>query len=244
MAPMKVTPSSVCLLDYSKTVIPTGGQANLHCTHLGKPYDVVAQVIIAENYYALLLGLADCTCMGILNYDFDVVNQLQGLSTASLPSLSELKLESIKHNYSHLFERLGELGHPLSLTLHPTIKPIQSAPHHYAVPKLPTIKNALDKLINTGRLVQVNVPTLWISNMVVRERPARTTKPAKVYICLDPSQTVNEVMLRPVYPMPTLEENPHRFRQVKIFSNFDIKDAFQTIELTEESSLLTTLHTP
>ena len=50
--------------------------------------------------------------------------------------------------------------------------------------------------------------------------------------------------MRPVYPIPTLEENIHRFNQGKIFSVFDIKDAFQTIELTHECSLLRTMHTP
>lgn len=79
---------------------------------------------------------------------------------------------------------------------------------------------------------------------VVWEQPATTTKPAKVCICLDPSQTVNKAILRQVYPIPTLEENLHCFYQVKIFSTFDIKDAFQTNNLTEESSLLTTVHTP
>ena len=99
---MKVTASSGLLLDYSKTIIPTGGQATLHSTHRGKPYDVVVQVITSENYnYAPLLGLADSACMGILNYDFDVVNQLQAFSTASLP-LCELKLESIKPEAYHL----------------------------------------------------------------------------------------------------------------------------------------------
>ena len=244
MAPVKVGPSSVRLLDYSKTIIPTGSQATLHCTHRGKPYDVTVQVITAENYYAPRLGLADSTRMGILNYDIDTVNQLQASSTVSLPPLGELKFESIKRTYSHLFEGPGDLGEPLSLTLDPTIKPIQAAPHRYAAPKLPIIKEALDKLIHTGQLVQVNAPTLWISNMVVRERPATATKPAKVCICLDPSQTVNKAILRPVYPIPTLEENLHRFHQAKIFSTFDIKDAFQTINLTEESSLLTTMHTP
>ena len=80
--------------------------------------------------------------------------------------------------------------------------------------------------------------------MVVRERPPSATKPAKVRICLDPSQTINKAILRPVYPITTLEENLHHFHQAKIFSTFDIKDAFQTIKLTEESSKLTTMHTP
>ena len=57
---------------------------------------MVVQVITAENYYTLLLGLADSTCMGILNYDIDTINQLQASSTVSLPPLGELKFESIK----------------------------------------------------------------------------------------------------------------------------------------------------
>ena len=80
--------------------------------------------------------------------------------------------------------------------------------------------------------------------MVVRERPASDTKPSKVRICLDPSQTINKAIIRPVYPIPTLEENIHRFHRARIFSTFDIKDAFQTIRLTDESSFLTTMHTP
>ena len=47
-----------------------------------------------------------------------------------------------------------------------------------------------------------------------------------------------------MYPIQTLEENIHRFHRAKIFSTFDIKDAFQTIKLTNESSFLTTMHTP
>ena len=87
-------------------------------------------------------------------------------------------------------------------------------------------------------------PTPRISKLVIRERAATPTKPAKVRICLDPSQTVNKAIIRPVYPIPTLEENIHRFNNVKVFSTFDIKDAFQTIKLTEASSMLTTMHTP
>ena len=76
-------------------------------------------------------------------------------------------------------EGLGELGDPLPLNCgsHYQVHPSCSTPL-CAAPKLPTIKDALDKFIHTGQLVRVNVPTPWISNMVVRERPATTTKPA------------------------------------------------------------------
>ena len=81
--------------------------------------------------------------------------------------------------------------------------------------------------------------------MVVRDqRTATANKPDKVRICLHPSQTVNKAIIRPVHSIPSLGEHIHRFHQAKIFFVFDIKDAFQTIELTPESSLLTTMYTP
>lgn len=79
------------------------------------------------------------------------------------------------------------------LTLDPTVRPIQAAPHRYATPRLTIIEEALDKLVDSGQLVRVNDSTPWISNMVVRERPASATKPAKVRICLDPSDTINKL---------------------------------------------------
>ena len=243
LPPVQVKPSPVRLLDYSKSVIPTTGQATLHCTRRGKPFQITVQIISAQRYYPPLLGLTDSTRMGIINYDVDTANQLEGTHTAP-PPLGELSLTYIKQAYPELFEGLGKLSDPFSITLNPDVAPVQAPPHRYAAPKLPVIKEALDKLIHTGQLVRVNQPTPWISNMVVRERPATANKPAKVRICLDPSQTVNKAIIRPVYPIPTLEENIHRFHQAKIFSVFDIKDAFQTIELTLESSLLTTMHTP
>ena len=36
----------------------------------------------------------------------------------------------------------------------------------------------------------------------------------------------------------------NRFYKAKRFSTFDIRDAFQAIKLTEESSIVTTMHTP
>ena len=134
--------------------------------------------------------------MGILKYDVDTINQLDAnLSLSGPPPPGELTLDYIKHAYSHLFEGLADLGTPLSFTLNPEVRPIQAPPHRYLAPKIPIIKEALDKLIETGQLVRVTEPTLWISNMVVRERLASATKPAKVRICLDPSQTVNKAII-------------------------------------------------
>lgn len=189
----------------------------------------MAQVITAQQYYAPLLGLADNTRMRILRYDVDTAHKLHSAPEAPALPPGELTFDYIKSAYPRLFEGLGELDEPFSLTLNPEVKPIQAAPHHYAA-KLPVIKEALDKLVYTGQLIRVNKPTPWISNIVVRERPATDTKPAKIRICLDPSQTINKAIIRPIYPIPTLTENIHRFHRAKIFSTFDVKHAFQTIK--------------
>ena len=45
---VQIKPSTIRLLDYSKSIIPTRGQVTLHCTRRGVPYDIVAQVITAQ----------------------------------------------------------------------------------------------------------------------------------------------------------------------------------------------------
>ena len=74
MGNVQLDPSTVRLRDYSKITIPTRGQATLDCTHRGTHYEVVVQVITSQRYYTTLLGLADSTRIGILNYDVDTVN--------------------------------------------------------------------------------------------------------------------------------------------------------------------------
>ena len=48
-----------------------------------------------------------------------------------------------------MFEGFVDLGDPYSLTLHPSVKPIQAAPHRYATLKIS----------DSGQLVGVNEPS-------------------------------------------------------------------------------------
>ena len=86
LSPVRVDPSSVRLLDYSKSVIPTSGQTTLQCTRRGKSYKIIVQIISAEHYYVPLLRLADSIRMGIIHYDVDTANHLESTQTSS-PSL-------------------------------------------------------------------------------------------------------------------------------------------------------------
>ena len=98
-------------------------------------------------------------------------------------------------------------------------------------------KEALERYTAAGIIKKVEVPTLWCSNEVIKETPKKTR------ICIDPSQTVNKGILRPVYQMPTLSEQVHKLCHAKCFSLLDVREDFPHVPFDEESSLMMTMHT-
>ena len=165
-------------------------------------------------------------------------------SKRSWPPHGTLTMEFITQQCPTLFNGTGYLGPPVDFDLDPNVKPTHAPVHRQPVSKLNKIKAALDTYEATGHLVRVSQPTEWISNMVVRERPATPTKPGKMRVCLDPSQTLNKAIRRPKYIIPTLEENLHKLHNVKYMTIIDVKEAFLNIPLTLRSSLMTTMSTP
>ena len=160
------------------------------------------------------------------------------------PKLGTLTLDFILRNCTSLFHGLGYLGPPLDFDLDPNVKLTHAPIHRQPVSKLNAIKAGLDTYEATGQLIRVSQPTDWISNMVMREREPTPTKPGKIRMCLDSSQTLNKATRRPKYIIPTLEENLHKLQEVKYMSVIDVKEAFQNIPLTLRSSLITTMFTP
>lgn len=146
------------------------------------------------------------------------------------PKLGTLTLDFVSRNCTSLFQGLVYLGPPVDFDQDSNIKP-SHAPIQ-PISKLNAIKAALDTYEATGQLIRVSQPTNWVSNMVIREREPTPTKPGKIRICLDPSQTLNKAIRRPKYIIPTLEENLHKLHGVKYMSVIDVKEAFQNIPLT------------
>ena len=60
---------------------------------------------------------------------------------------------------------------------------------------------------------------------------------------MDPVRKLNKAIKRPMYPMPTLEENVHKLVNAKRFALVDAQVGFTQVSLGDESSLLTTMHT-
>ena len=59
-----------------------------------------------------------------------------------------------------------------------------------------------------------------------------------------PVRTLNKAIKRPLYPMQTLEENLYKLVSAKRFTLVDALVGFTQVSLDDESSLLTTMHTP
>jgi len=124
------------------------------------------------------------------------------------------------------------------IRLDESAKPVQHAPQRGQVALRAKIKETLDELHSSGVIVLVSKPTPWISSML-----AVPKKNGKIRICLDPKD-LNKAILRENYPMPTIENIATRLHGAKVFTVLDAKNGFWHVKLNEESSYLTTFHTP
>lgn len=62
-------------------------------------------------------------------------------------------------------------------------------------------------------------------------------------VCLDPKD-LNRAILRPHYPMKTLEDVLPQLSKARFFTKLDARSGYLTIKLSEASSYLTTFNTP
>ncbi|KAK7933266.1 hypothetical protein WMY93_004162 [Mugilogobius chulae] len=85
---------------------------------------------------------------------------------------------------------------------------------------------------------KVTEPTKWVNALVICENPKRP----KLRLCLDP-RPLNKAIMRPHYPLPTLEDVTHKLAGAKFFSILDARSGYWAIKLSEESSFLTTFNT-
>lgn len=264
-APLR--PSHVKIFPYSGEPIRPLGKVSLACEGVSHFETLEFQVIDSAcipGKPALISG-RDSKRLGLLKFHKDRVfssptsdiklprihlastDQTTPPQSATTTDLhpGHLQQTQLVTSYKDNFEGLGNVGQPVHLTLDPKVTPCHAGIHRVPVAKLEKVKAQLDAMVKCGKLKKVDQPTNWCSNMTVREktRPDGTTK---IRLCLDPSQTLNKAIIIPRYQIPTIQEILPRLsrKKHKTFSIFDALDGFTQVALTDESSLLTTMHTP
>ncbi|XP_060557421.1 uncharacterized protein K02A2.6-like [Ruditapes philippinarum] len=100
-------------------------------------------------------------------------------------------------------------------------------------------KNELKSMEDKGIIQKVTRPTDWVNSLVCVEKPST----GKLRVCLDP-EALNDNIMRPHYPMRTIEDVTNQLTGAKYFSVLDATKAYWSIKLTDESSYLTTFNSP
>lgn len=237
----KVSPTRTRLVAYGGSGIPILGSTELTVSRSGQTHVIKCQII--KHALRPLLGRKDCLRIGIIRYlDSDALKGRQfpdgNINVCSLEGKTPLSEEDLKQKFPAVFGTTpGEMPGEYRIRLDPDAQPTQHSPRRVPVALREKVQKKLEELANLGIIEKVTTPTPWISSMV------EVMKGEKLRICLDP-RDLNKSIQRENYTMPTIEEIATRLHGAKVFSKLDVRNGFWHVKLDEESSFLTTFHTP
>lgn len=191
-----------------------------------------------------LLGRKACVGMGIIKYmDNDKLNKPQTGSTkvysVEKNEHKPINKEEWLKKFPEVFgEGVGKLAGEHHIKVVKTVESVQHAPRRVPVALRSKVKGALEDLEKQDIVAPVTCPTAWISSMVTVPK-----KNGDIRICLDP-RDLNRAVQRENYPLPTIEDIATRLHGARVFTKLDVRNGFWHVVLDEESSYLTTFHTP
>ncbi len=231
----KLTPTSKRMYGFnSDEQIPILGtfETSITINNITKPtmFYVINNKLSSEN----LLGIKTLR-------EFKIVEIMNHVATFT---------HCIKTKFRKLFEdRIGRmLGVKVNIATDPTHRPSQQP--HYQVPyhMIPGTKAKLNELINQEIIEKVDetAKVTWISPMLPVEKNKSTkpkgksnqqrqlTEQAHIRITSD-NKKLNKAIVRRPRPMPSLQTLTYDLNGKKWFSKVDIRDAFNQLELDEQS---------
>ena len=154
----------------------------------------------------------------------------------SLTDGKELTKEEVLKECKDVFTGLGYIG-DYKIELKDGAIPKQDAPRTVPVAIKDELKTKLKDMERKGILEKVTKSTDWVNSAVY------VKKPGKLRVCLDPGE-LNKRTKIPKLPLPTMDNVISKLGKVKVFTVLDAKDGFLQVKLDENSSELTTFHTP
>ena len=215
-------PTTTRLTAYGGSLINPIGMCDLQCDINDNSHKVKFYVVDVDSQP--ILGLQDCERLGLIKR-MDVVHT------------GQLTKESVKTLYQNVFTGLGKLG-KYHITLQDGCTPVVHPPRRIPHSLKDRLHKAIEANVKSGVLVKVEKPTDWVHNLVIVEKKNGTLR-----LCLDP-KTLNDVIKREHYRIPTIQEITSNLAGKKVFSTLDLKNGYWQVELDEESSLLCTFNTP
>jgi hypothetical protein len=144
----------------------------------------------------------------------------------------------ITDKYADVFSGdLGTFSGKHHLKVKPDMTPVVMPDRRTPLSVRPALKKELDRMCNLKVIEPVDIPTPWVSQLVLTKK-----KSGAIRVCIDPKE-LNAALIREHYTLPVLEDTLHEMRESRYFTKADLSSGYWHVELDEESSLLTTFQT-
>ena len=140
--------------------------------------------------------------------------------------------------YPGQFDTVGKFADPAKIRQKEDAERHDDRPRKCNINLKPKIEAEVKQMEDTGIIRKVREYTDWRSSIVYS-----TNSDGNLRICLDPKR-LNESIKRCPHKMRTLEEINPAFVGAKHFSKLDAKAGYWSVQLEEQSQLLTTFRTP
>ena len=223
------TPTHARLSAYNGSKIEQFGTINLQCNYEGNNAD--AKFYVTDSSGPAIFGLPLCRDLKLVVLNCEVTSK----SECDRPIRSKAEL---KHQYPDRFEGIGKFARKAHITLDPTVPPVVHPPRKCPIQLKDQIRKELDNMESLGVISKVTEPTDWVSSLAYSRK-----SDGRIRICLDPKD-LNSAIKRPHHRSLTLEEITHKLAGATVFSKLDARHGYWSVQLDDESRLLTTFNSP
>lgn len=124
------------------------------------------------------------------------------------------------------------------IKINKSVPPVRQAYRRIPIPLEELTLLKLKELEQQGIIERVSEASEWVSPMLVKRK---SRDEVRVIIDL---REANKAVLREVHPLPTIEEMAAKLKDSKVYSKFDIRQAFHQLLLHEDCRYITTFISP
>ena len=229
------------LWSYSDNKIQCYGTLNLQIRSDDKKEDFqTAKFYVVDVQGPACIGLVLSQKLGLITLHCSVTQDEPQKShernTSTKPVLNNTK--ELIAEYPEQFDKVGNFPDKAHISVKEGSQPYIDPPRKWKIHMRESIEEELQRMEKMGVIRKVTQHTDWWSSFV-----ASTKSDGSLRICLDPKK-LNEALKRCPHKIPTLDEISYKLNSAKYFSKLDAKTGYWSVNLDEESQLLTTFRTP
>ncbi len=217
------------LFAYNGGILQSIGFCKLPCRRENNDITIDFHVIHTES--SQIVGLNTCLDLNLVKLTYSV--------EPKHPDDKPLDKKTVLSEYNDVFKGIGTFSGQCTIQIDPSAKPVVHPTRRVPVALRDRLKQELDRTQEQSIITQVTEPTDWVNSIVIVEEP----QTGKLRICLDPHD-LNKAILRPYYPMRSLEDILPELAGSQYYTKLDTRSAYWTCKLSDESSFLTTFNSP